>query len=206
MSAPALSPPAAVPHRLVDDVAGVLTGTFLVSLGVFLLEGAGAVAGGTAGLALLLAHATSLPFAVLYGATTLPFVLLATARLGAAFAVRTALAVGLVSLMTLLHPHALALTAPSPVYGTLVGNLAVGVGLVVLFRHRTSLGGYTAVALLAQERRGWRAGWVQLWLDGLTICLGLLVTPLPVVLLSVAGAVVLNLVLVVNHRPGRYLG
>jgi uncharacterized membrane-anchored protein YitT (DUF2179 family) len=207
VSAPVLSPPpTAPPHRPADDVAGVLIGTFLASFGIFLLEGAGAVTGGTAGLALLLVHATPLPFAVLYGLVTVPFLVLATARLGAAFAVRTAVSVALVSVLSLLHPKAVSLADLSPVYGTVVGNLAVGIGLLVLFRHRTSLGGYNVVALLAQERRGWRAGWVQLLLDGLTVALGVLVAPLPIVLLSVAGAVVLNLVLAMNHRPGRYSG
>jgi hypothetical protein len=47
---------------------------------------------------------------------------------------------------------------------------------------------------------------VQLGCDAVVLLLSVLVVPPLVLLLSVAGAVVLNLVLAVNHRPGRYLG
>jgi uncharacterized membrane-anchored protein YitT (DUF2179 family) len=62
------------------------------------------------------------------------------------------------------------------------------------------------LALLAQERFGWRAGYVQLGLDAVVIIASLTIVPTLVVALSAAGAVVLNLVLALNHRPGRYLG
>ena len=60
------------------------------------------------------------------------------------------------------------------------------------------------VVLWLQEKRGWRAGYVQLGLDGL-----ILLAPLPWIgprqaTLSVLGAVVLNLALALNHRRGRY--
>jgi uncharacterized membrane-anchored protein YitT (DUF2179 family) len=77
---------------------------------------------------------------------------------------------------------------------------------VVLFRHGSSLGGFSVVALECQDRFGWRAGYVQLGCDAVVLLLSaLVITPL-IVLLSVAGAVVLNTVLALNHRPGRYLG
>src|SRR5664280_1337097 len=77
---------------------------------------------------------------------------------------------------------------------------------LILFRHKSSLGGLNTVALLAQERFGWRAGYVQLALDGTIIVASLAIVAPAVVALSAAGAVVLNLVLALNHRPGRYLG
>ena len=43
-------------------------------------------------------------------------------------------------------------------------------------------------------------------LDVLIIGAALLVVPVWSVVLSAAGAVVLNLVLALNHRPGRYIG
>jgi uncharacterized membrane-anchored protein YitT (DUF2179 family) len=51
--APADSQPAeTLRHTLLEDVFGLLSGTFVVSLGVYLLTTAHAVTGGTAGLAL----------------------------------------------------------------------------------------------------------------------------------------------------------
>mgnify|MGYP002823762849 CR=1 FL=1 len=73
-------------------------------------------------------------------------------------------------------------------------------------RHRASLGGVNIVALIVQDRWGFRAGWTMMIFDVLIIGAALLVVPVWNVVLSAAGAVVLNLVLALNHRPGRYIG
>lgn len=81
----------------------------------------------------------------------------------------------------------------------------MGMGFLVLFRHRCSLGGVGIMALYLQDRFGWRAGKVQMAVD-CCIVLAALVTVEPLrVLWSVIGAVALNLVLAMNHRPGRYM-
>ena len=197
---------ALVPHSVAEDVAAVLTGALLASLGLHLLEAGGAVTGGTPGLGLLVSGLTGSPFAVVYLAVNVPFVALAVLRRGWRFTARSAVAVGLLAGFSSLHPVALPLSSVSPVYAVLLGNLLAGVGLVVLFRHGSSLGGFSVVALECQDRFGWRAGYVQLGCDAVVLLLSVLVVPPLVLLLSVGGAVVLNLVLAVNHRPGRYLG
>ena len=125
---------------------------------------------------------------------------------GWAFTLRTAVSLGLVSAFSFLQPMALDLPAVSPVYGLVVGNLLAGLGMLVLFRHGASLGGFNVVALLCQERLGLRAGYVQLALDLVVIGVAFTVLPWQAVLLSAAGAVVLNVEIAMNHRPGRYLG
>ena len=70
---------------------------------------------------------------------------------------------------------------------------------------RPSLGGVNVVALYLQERLGGRAGRVQLVVDLLILLAAFGVTDLWRVLLSVLGAVVLNMTLAINHRPGRYM-
>lgn len=206
-SAPATVEPLAdlrVPHHPLEDVLGVLTGTFLASLGLYLLETAGAVTGGTAGLALLLTHATSLPFAVLFLLVNAPFFGLAIWKKGWSFTLRTALCVAIVSGFSVLHERWLHIAQIHPLEAVIGGNLLVGVGLLIVFRHGASLGGFNILALILQERAGLRAGYVQMALDVTVILLGLLVIPWPWVLLSALGGVVLNLVLALNHRPGRY--
>ncbi|MFD0317754.1 YitT family protein [Streptomyces flavalbus] len=193
-------------HGVVEDVLGILTGTFLASLGLFLLQASGTVTGGTAGLALLLSYAVDVPFGVVFLAVNLPFFALAVRRKGWSFTIRTALSVGVVSLMASLHPAEITELAVDPVYAALAGNLLAGVGLLVLFRHRSSLGGFNILALVAQERFGLRAGYVQMALDVVIVVASLAVVPPLKVPLSVAGAVVLNTVLALNHRPGRYTG
>lgn len=198
--------PRALRHSVVEDVFGLLSGTFVASLGIFLLKSAQAVTGGTAGLSLLLSYATGWSFGVVYFLSNLPFLALAVRAKGWNFTLRTLLSIALVSAFAYLHPLMLPQAPLNPVYATLVGNLLAGVGMLMVFRHRSSLGGLNTLALLAQERLGWRAGWVQLGMDTAIILAALAVVPVGNVLLSAAGAVVLNVVLALNHRPGRYLG
>ena len=193
-------------HSAVEDVLGILTGTLIASFGLFLLTSSAAVTGGTAGLALLVSYAGTVPFGVLFFAVNIPFFALAVWKKGWNFTLRTVLAVALVSLFSALHPLALNIDTLNPVYGVLLGNLVIGVGLLVLFRHRSSLGGFNILALVLQEKLGWRAGYVQMALDVTVVLAALLAVSPWVVLLSAAGAVVLNLTLALNHRPGRYLG
>lgn len=200
---------AAVPgvrHSVLEDVFGLVTGTFVASLGIYLLKSAHAVTGGTAGLSLLLTYASGWPFGVLYFLTNLPFFALAIRTKGWDFSVRTLVSIVLVSGFAYLHPLMLPETLLNPFYATLVGNLLAGVGMLMVFRHRSSLGGLNTLALILQEKVGWRAGFTQLGLDVVIIVSALSVVPVGNVLLSAAGAVVLNLVLALNHRPGRYLG
>ena len=183
-----------------------MTGTFVASLGLYLLQSSGSVTGGTAGLALLLGYATGWSFPVLFAVVNAPFAALALWKKGVSFTIRTFVSIGLVSAFTFVHQHLLQFASIEPIYGTLGGNLLAGVGLLILFRHRSSLGGVNIIALVLQERAGFSAGWTQMIFDVVIIASALLVLAWPAVLLSAAGAVVLSVVLVLNHRPGRYIG
>jgi uncharacterized membrane-anchored protein YitT (DUF2179 family) len=197
----------APPHSMVDDVTGLLTGVLLASFGLTLLHMAGLVTGGTAGLALLLSHVVPWPFSLVFLSVTLPFVALGIATKGWRFTLRTALAIVLVAGLTRLHTQVLSSAGDlPPLYAAVTGNVAIGVGMLILFRHDASLGGFNIIALLAQERRGMRAGYVQLVLDATVVVLSSLVTAASTVAVSALGAVVVNVVLALNHRPGRYLG
>ena len=86
------------------------------------------------------------------------------------------------------------------------GGALAGVGLLMLFRHEASLGGLNILAIYLQKRFGVRAGVFQLTVDACIVVASFFVVSLTTLALSVAGAVALNLVLAVNHRPGRYMG
>ncbi|HWJ85702.1 MAG TPA: YitT family protein [Cellulomonas sp.] len=199
-------PIVAAKHSFVEDALGILVGTFVVSLGLFLLRSVDAVTGGTAGLSLLLVHVVDVPFGWLFALVNLPFILLAIAQRGWDFTLRTALCIGLVSALSSLHPAMFGDLDLPTAYGVLAGNVLAGVGLLILFRHRASLGGFNIVALILQDRAGWRAGYVQMVLDTAVVLAAFWVVDPGTVLLSAAGAVLLNLILALNHRPGRYLG
>lgn len=192
-------------HSVPEDILGLLTGTFTASLGLHFLQAAEAVTGGTAGLALLLNLATSTPFWVLFAVINIPFALLAIWKKGWNFTLRTIVAIALVSGWAIVH-DALFTLEVQPIYGTLAGNVLAGIGILIVFRHGASLGGVMVIGLLVQERTGFRAGYTMMIFDVLIIASAFLVVPWPNVLMSAGGAVLLNLVLALNHRPGRYIG
>lgn len=192
-------------HTPFDDAQGLLAGTLFVALGVLLFRHAGLVTGGTAGIAFVLNYAVGLPFGAAFFAVNLPFYWLAWRRMGRRFTLKTFVAVGLLSLLAELVPQLMTLHSVQPAFAAVGGGLLMGAGLLMLFRHRASLGGLNVLVLWLQDTRGWRAGHVQLGID-----VAILLSALPwlaprQVALSVLGAVVLNMTLAVNHRPGRYL-
>ncbi|OUM45164.1 YitT family protein [Arthrobacter sedimenti] len=192
-------------HSLTEDILGLITGCFAASLGLFLLESSEAVTGGTAGLALLVGYAVDLPLGVIFLGVNMPFFALAVWKKGWDFTLRTIGAVALVSVLSSVHPAVLGDIVIAPLYGVLGGNLLASIGLLILFRHRSSLGGFNILALILQERLNWRAGFVQMVLDVAIVLAALAFVPPLVVILSAVGAMLMNLVLALNHRPGRYL-
>lgn len=201
-----MSNPAAVtlPHSPAEDVLGMLTGTFLASLGLYLLHSAEVVTGGTAGLSLLVTYAVNAPFSVVFFAVNVPFFGLAWWKKGRAFTAKSILAVVLVSGFSVIQERAMPDLELNTAYAVITGNLLAGVALLILFRHNASLGGFGILALILQERAGLRAGYVQMGLDVLVVLAALLVVPIGNVALSAVGAILLNLVLAFNHRPERY--
>lgn len=192
-------------HSWPEDLMGVITGCLVASIGLFFLKSAGAVTGGTAGLSLLVSYWTHLPVSWMFPAVNVPFFIIAVWKKGWNFTLRTVACVLVVGFLTDLHLSLLRVSV-QPVYGVICGNVLAGVGLLILFRHKASLGGVNILALIMQERAGINAGLFQMGFDVVVVLASLLVTPWWMVLLSAGGAVILNLVLAFNHRPGRYMG
>lgn len=194
------------PHRPHEDIMAMLVGTLFVALGVTLYTQALLLTGSTAGVAFLLQYATGWRFGVWFFAINLPFYYLAIKRMGWSFTLRTFVAIGLVSVFSELTGRWIVIDSLHPLYASLMGGSLIGIGMLILFRHRTSLGGINILALFLQDRYGLRAGYVQLGIDGLIMLVALLVLPMERVGLSVLGAVALNLIIALNHKPGRYMG
>ncbi|MBX3626069.1 MAG: YitT family protein [Rhizobacter sp.] len=197
--------PATLKHTPLEDLQAILIGTLLVSLAVTLFQHAGLLSGGTAGIAFLAHYLGGWSFGLAYFVINLPFYWLAWRHMGRRFTLRTLAAVVLVAVMSDWLPRHLVLASLDAWLAALLGGVLMGNGFLVLFRHHASLGGLGILALLAQKKKGWRAGHVQMAMDAAIVCAALATVPLDRVALSVAAAVVLNLVIATNHRPGRYV-
>jgi uncharacterized membrane-anchored protein YitT (DUF2179 family) len=193
-------------HRTYEDIQALLTGTLFVALGISMFGHTGLLTGGTAGVAFLLHYATGWNFGLLFFAVNVPFYGLAWKRMGRAFTLKTFIAVGLLALLTNVLPQLVNFGALNPVFSAVMGGLLMGAGMLILFRHRASLGGFNVLVLYLQERFGWRAGRIQMALDCSIVLCSFAVVDWRHTALSVLGAVVLNQTLATNHRAGRYMG
>jgi uncharacterized membrane-anchored protein YitT (DUF2179 family) len=192
-------------HSLFEDVSALITGTLLVSLGVALLGKAGLITGGTVGIAFLLHYITGISFGKLFFLINVPFYFLAVKKLGWTFTLKTFGAVFLLSAFSEMLPLVFKVEMLNPLYGATMGGLLAGVGLLVLFRHKASLGGINVLVLYLQERFGLRAGLMQLALDAGILLLSVSRISLASVAISLLGAAMLNMTLAINHKPGRYM-
>lgn len=193
-------------HPLWEDALALLMGTAMVALGIALYAHAGLLTGGTVGVAFLLKYLLGWSFGWSFFLINLPFYALAIWQMGWQFTLRTFCAVGLVSLLAELTPRWIGFAQLNVLYAALFGGFAMGLGLLMLFRHRASLGGVNILALFLQERFGLRAGKVQMGIDVAIVLAAVFIVPLDKVVLSIIGAVALNMVLAINHRAGRYMG
>lgn len=196
--------PAPTPHTTLEDAAAIVTGVLMISVGVALFKQAGLVTGGMAGLAFALHYASDVGFGVWFFVLNLPFYWLAVKKMGWAFTFKTFCAVGLLAVVSELQPHFLQLQSVQAPYAAVVGGILMGVGMLVLFRHRCSIGGLGIAALYLQQRYGWRAGYVQMALDCIILLSAFFIVDLEQALWSILAALTLNQVLSMNHRPGRY--
>jgi uncharacterized membrane-anchored protein YitT (DUF2179 family) len=192
-------------HKFPDDLQAMLTGTLLAAFGIVLFKAGGLLSGGTVGLSLLLNYATGLDLAVALVLANAPFYLLACRRMGVEFTAKTLACVALAEAFVHFLPHEVSFAHVSPFAAAVIGGLLAGVGILVLFRHTASLGGFNVFVLYVQRRWGLSPGLVQLGLDAAIVIGGCAMlgdfARRPA---AAAAGVVLNRGLAFNHRPGRY--
>jgi uncharacterized membrane-anchored protein YitT (DUF2179 family) len=193
--------PSSRARMLLDDAQAFLSATLLVAIGLHLLASARLLVGGVPGLAFLLRYATDWPLGACLMVANVPFYVLAWRALGWRFVAKTLAAMTLLALLVELVRPALVVQAIHPLLAALGGGLLVGVGILILLRHRGSLGGVGVLAVVMQRRRGWNVGAVQLLLDTAILAAGSMLVSGRQLAYSVLAAVALNLVLYWNHRP-----
>ncbi len=192
-------------HSALDDAQGLIYGAAMAAFGVVILSHLGLITGQTAGLALLISYTTGWGFGPVFFALNLPFYYLGYIRMGAAFVAKTFVAVALVSALSIILPHQIQFDRLNPSIGAVLFGFATGSALLALFRHGASLGGIGIVALWLQDKTGFRAGYTQIMVDAGIFAAALWMLPLPLVAYSALGALVVNMVIALNHSRDRYI-
>jgi len=191
-------------HRWFEDAMALLIGTSLVSFGVVFLKHAGLLTGGTAGLSLFIHYKSELEFGLIFFMINLPFYYFAIRRMGWVFTAKTFTAVFLVSTFSSLHGEFIDIKELNAIYAAVFGGFLFGVGFIILFRHKASLGGFNILALYLQDKFSIKAGWLLMGADLTIMLISLSVVSLYQLILSIGCGVVLNLIIALNHRNDRY--
>ena len=199
-------PPGPARHTPLENAQGLAFGTMLVGLSVTLLLHLGLVTGQVAGVAALTSYVTGWSYGAVFFVLNLPFYAFGWAKMGARFTLISLACVAAVSVLTEWLPTAIPWGAVDPWAGSVWFGVLAGFGFIAIFRHRASLGGIGIVAVWLQEVRGWRAGYVQLAVDACIFAAGFALLDPWIVLVSLPGTVILNILIAINHRPGRYTG
>ncbi|GEA61761.1 YitT family protein [Vibrio comitans] len=191
-------------HSLLEDCAAIFTGTLLVAVGIYFLKSSSMIVGGTAGLGLLFTQFIDLSFGTMYFLVNIPFYFLAWTRLGKRFTINSIICVSLVSIMADNLHHVMRFEVLTPAFAAIAGGTFIGLGLLVLFRHRASLGGSNVLCLVIQDKMGISVGKTQLLFDTSILICSLYFIPLTLIAWSILAAVFINLILWMNHKPTRY--
>jgi uncharacterized membrane-anchored protein YitT (DUF2179 family) len=193
-------------HTFLEDAQAILVAPLFVAFAVLLFRQAGLLTGGTVGVAFLIHYASGWPMGAVVFAINLPFYIFAVRSMGWTFTIKTFICVSLLAVYTEVLPMLITLQSINPVFAAVMGGFLAGVGLLILIRHKASLGGLGVLAIYLQNSKGWRAGKVQMAADFVIVGAALLIRDPLSVGLSILGALALNLVIAVNHKAGRYMG
>lgn len=198
--------PKSIAHSKFKDCVVISVGIMLVSFAMFLMKQAHLNIGGTAGLALLVHYVTGWNVGTLYFIANAPFYYLAYRQLGKWMVIKTLITVSAVSALLDFLPQLITITELNPIFIAIFANGLLGVGVLALFRHGSSLGGFNLLGLYFQERFGFAAGKTLLIMDSMVLIASLIKISVWQLLLSILGAVVLNVFIAINHRKDRYIG
>jgi uncharacterized membrane-anchored protein YitT (DUF2179 family) len=193
-------------HSYFEDIQALVIGTLLAALGITFFKTAGLLIGGTAGIAFLGKYASTYTFSELFFVINLPFYILSYHQLGWRFTLKTFISVFLFSIFVELTASFMQFSYLNPFYAAIIGGLLIGSGLLILFRHEASLGGLSILAQYLSQKYAISIGKFQMGVDCVVLILSIFVIDWTAIALSIAGAISLNLILVINHKLGRYSG
>ena len=191
-------------HSLIEDIFSITQAILVFSVGVLFLQSAGLIGGGTTGLSLILSYTTDYSFGFWFVAVNAPFFLLALFRMGIKFTVMTIMSIIGVSLTVEYLNTVINLNIEYKIISAVLAGLFIGIGLLILYRHRSSMGGLSILGLYMQDNFKISAGKFQLFVDFVLIMIAFYLFDIYTVIYSAIALIILNIELIVNHKEGRY--
>ena len=129
---------------------------------------------------------------------SLPFFFLAWSKRGPDFTIRTIAAVLGISLLGPQLARVITFENLEPMVAAGVGGACGSIGVIALFRHKASAGGGTILALVVEQKTGFKAGWFQLCVDAAIFLGAAFVLSWDLLIVSFLGAAVTNLLIAWN--------
>ncbi len=193
-------------HTWYEDFFGLATGSILIAIGIGFMQAGGLLTGGAVGVAQLLAKASGISLSLMYVMISIPFFGLAIWKKGLSFATRSFVNIVFVSYLVDLFPRFVHMTVSNQLAAAVIANTLAGIGVLAVFRHNSSLGGFQVVALIVQEKLKIQAGYIQALIDVAVLAFGFSAYGLTATLHSLIGVIIFNGILALNHRPDLYIG
>ena len=194
-----------VKHGFLDNLQGQMFSIVMIAYGMSILHSLGIIMGQAAGIAFLISYATGYGFGPVFFFVNAPFYVLAAMRMGYVFTINTFIAVSGVSLLTSIASKYIAYSYLNPLVGAVFAGLCIGIGLIGLYRHNSSCGGISILAVLVQERTGFKAGWLQLSFDAVLFGMAFFYIPVQSIVYSLACAGSMSVLVALNHRKDWYV-
>lgn len=194
-----------VPHTMVEDIYGIFIGCLLVALGLYLLRMAGLITGGVAGIALMVSYFVPVSAGQLFAIINVPIFLAFWRMLGTPYILRTVVATVAIMVLVQVVAGQMVVTAVARPMAALVGGTVTGMGVLAVTRHATGVGGSAVIARWLSATRGWNFGAICMGTDAVIVAVGFAVLGADRGIWSLVSALATNAVILVWHRPDRYL-
>ena len=156
----------------------------------------------------MITHLADYSFGQIFFFLNLPFYVLAWFHIGPRFTFNTLISVTIISLCVDHLDQVVVIRLLEPAYTTayaaVIAGLLTGVGMLILFRHNSSLGGVGILAVFLHKKLNLPTGAILLLGDFLVLGASFFVLDPYHVMLSVLSAGFVSLVLIINHKPYRY--
>ena len=191
-------------HSLIEDIVSILIAVIMFTIGTLIFKESGLIASGTTGLSLILTYKTDIGFGTWFSIVNAPFFILAFMRMGLKFTILTIFSIISVSLLMDYSHIAIEIKSYNKFLSAIIGGVIIGLGMLIMFRHRSSMGALSILGMYLQDLKIIKAGKFMLTVDMTIMVISFYLFDIETVLASTLTLIISNGILIMNHKEGRY--